>query len=617
MTATKRTFYAGGKRGKGRFLLEKTTLPLLAVGISFLMSAITLIPFRDAMSGINLGYRTDVGTLFNGIDDLPLFSFFENPPQVERTAYIGVLVLIFSLIGIFSAFRDKDENLRRFIFFNVFLVVVSTLIAFGLLPHGLIKSIPVFTSNTWGRLIVVTLLALSALSAVGLDFIAAKLQELSARYSGLTALNARRIVAVALIGIIAVQFHSQKKLFNNFNAVVPSAWFYPLTPSIKYVKERLKPLQSVLADASSYWFAGTLGAYGIPEWYAHSFRTDREKEVLGELAYNRSKSKTTMVIDGKSIHFDSPLMDKLAIKYLLVSKDVGNARLLELPELSREPAPPLPSNSWKQHIYIPKDMDVGGIGFSFGTYGAEHAPANVRLTIHKDSGEKYFVESLLAGNEITEKEWAFFALPDKTLLRKGDYDLRLSLPGYTGPGSLTAWTTKTHGNTDSFLEINGAKTDRSLIWKIGYFVDMALVSKKWNMIALENNIVIYENRQVTNSAYFVKDLDPSNERLDFSGLDVKQISVDRIDIDNSQRDAGWIVLPMRLHSGWKAYINDRQVKYNAYLDMLPAIPVVGPAHLTFKYESETFRRGLMVSLAGVFIFLVFSGFCLRKTKENE
>jgi fumarate reductase subunit D len=596
-----------------KLVLMKTALPLLAVGISFVMSAITLIPFRDGMAGINLVSRTG-GTPFS-ITDLRLFFLYENPPQVERTAYIGVLVLIFSLVGIISAFRTHDDKLRKFIFINVVLVIITILIAFGLLPHGFIRAIPVFNSNPWGRLIVVTLLALSALSAVGLDFIAARLQKLSAGYSGLTTLTAGRIINVVLIVVIAVQFHSQKKLFNNFNAVVPSAWFYPLTPSIKYVKEHLQPLQSVLADASSYWFAGTLGAYGIPEWLAHSFRTDREKEVLSELAYNRSKSPNTIVIDGKSIHFDSPLMEKLAIKYLLVNKEVGNARLLELPELSHEPAPPLPRNSWKQHIYIPKDIDAGAIGFSFMTYSEQYAPSNVRLALYRDNTGKPLVETALNKNEITEKEWAFFPFPDKTVLSKGGYYVEVSLPGYNGPKSLSAWSTKNNGNTDSFLEVNGTKTDLSLLWKIGYFEDVD--PKKWNTVSLEKDIVIYENKTVTNSAYFVRNLDASNDQLDFSGLNVKQPSVDKIDIDNSQRDAGWIVLPMRLHPDWKAYVDDRPVKYDAYLDVLPAIPVKGPAHVIFRYEPKSFKRGLLVSLGGVCMFLVLSAYCYREPKQGS
>lgn len=596
--------------------IKKTLLPFLAVVIAFPMASVTLIPFRDAMSGINLSYRAGGGTSFT-ISDLSLFFSFEDPPGVERTAYIGVLACILTLAGIFSAFRTHDDTLRKFIFINVVLVIITILIAFGLLPHGLIRAIPMFNTNPWGRLIVVTLLALSVLSAVGLDFLGIKLQKLSARYSGLTTLNASRIVAVALIGFIAVQFYSQKKLFNNFNAVVPSTWFYPLTPSIKYVKERLQPLQSVIADASSYWFAGTLGAYGIPEWYAHSFRTDKEKELLVELAYNRSKSPTTMVIEGKSINFDSPLMDKLAIKYLLVNKEMGNKRLLELPELSSDPAPPLPSNSWRQHIYIPKDIIAGAIGFSFITPGKKHAPANMRLALYKDNGENFFIETGLHKDEITEDEWGFFDFQYPLSLSKGGYYLELSLPGYTGPGSLTALATRTRGNTGNFLEVNGAKTDLSLIWKIGYFEDMSRVLKKWNIFALENDIVIYENRQVTNSAYFIKDLDASNDRIDFTGLDVRQVSVDRIDINYSKGDPGWIILPMHSNPGWKAYMNDRQVKYGIYLGILPAIPVNGPGHLTYKYQPGSFRNGLMASLAGIVIFLVFSGICIRKDKQKQ
>ena len=604
------------KKDRWKFL-RMTALPLLAACIAFPMAAITLIPFRDSMSIINLGYRAGGGTHFKGIQDLLLFFFYENPQGVERAAYIGIPVLIFSLIGIISTFRANDEKLKKFVFITVFLVVITILIAFGILPHDLISAIPVFHSNPWNRLVVVSLLGLSVLSSAGLDFLLTSLPASLGRYLKLTPLNSTRIVIVILIVMTVLQFYSQKKLFNNFNAVVPSAWFYPLTPSIKYVKERLKPLQSVIADASSYWFAGTLGAYGIPEWYAHSFRTDREKEVLGELAHNRSKSPTTMVIEGKSINFDSPLMDKLAIKYLLVNKDMGNKRLLELQELSRDPAPPLPYNTWRQHIYIPKDIIAGAIGFSFITAGEKHAPANMRLRFYKDNEENFFLEAGLYKDEITEDEWGFFDFPYTLSLSKGGYYLELSLPGYTGPGSLTALATKTRGNTGNFLEVNGAKTDRSLIWKIGYFEDMPRVLKKWNIFSVENDIVIYENRQVTNSAYFIKDLDASNDRIDFTGLDIRQVSVDRIDIDYSKGDSGWIVLPMHSHPGWKAYINDRQVTYDTYLDILPAIPVTGPGHITFKYQPGSFRNGLMVSLTGIAIFLVFSGLCLRKDKQKK
>lgn len=615
-TGNKKEFI--GKSASLKAVIKQTSLPLLAVGIAFLLSAVALVPFIDAMSGINLGYRTSGGTPLS-LHDLLLFFTYEDPPRVENTAYVGVLVCVLALIGIFAMFSGNNKQFRLFVFFNALLLVLSLSIAFGLLPHQLIEALPIFKNNPkWGRLLVVTLLGLAALSAVGLDFGAAKLQALSGRYLRLTPLNVRRMITVVLIGIIAVQFQYQKTLFNRFNAVVPSAWFYPLTPSIKYVKDHLQPLQSVIADYS-YIFSGTLGAYGIPEWYAHAFRTDREKEVLTRLVYDPFSSATSAFINGANIQFNSPLMDKLAIKYLLVNKGaLGMKRLIALPELSRGPAPPLPHNSWKQHIFISNDMVIEAMGFMFATYGEVHAPANVKLSLYTDKGEKYSFEPELGRDKIADNQWAFFEFPERFSLRKGGYYLVLSLPGYTGPKSLTAWATKNQADTGSFLEVNGVKTDYSLTWKIGYIEKMepSALEKKWNILDLENEIVIFENKQVTNSAYFVKDLDPSNERLDFSGLDVKQTSVDRIDIYNSHTEAGWIVLPMHLHPGWKAFIDDRQIKYDTYLDILPAIPVQGAGQVLFEYELEAFRRGLKVSLAGLFVFLVFSGLCLRKVKKT-
>jgi hypothetical protein len=60
------------------------------------------------------------------------------------------------------------------------LVIAATLIAFGLLPHEFIRALPVFSNNSWGRLVVVMLLGLSVLSAVGLELIFTELPALIA-----------------------------------------------------------------------------------------------------------------------------------------------------------------------------------------------------------------------------------------------------------------------------------------------------------------------------------------------------------------------------------------------------------------------------------------------------
>ena len=599
-------------------LFRKTALPLLAVGIAFLMSAVALFSFVDDLSAINLGHRTGGGTSFNGIKDLLLFFSYEKPLTVERTAYIGIPVFLFALIGTVSGFRSKDGDLRRFIFFSASLVVLTVLIAFGLLPHELIRSLPVFNFNLWSRLIVVSLLGLSVLSAVGLDFFIAHAPAVADRFLKLTPFMAKGILTLVVAVIAVFQFYSQKALFNNYNAVVPSSWLYPMTPSIKYIKERIRPLQSVIADTGLV-LSGSLGAYGIAEWYGHSFRTDEEKEVLGRLVHDPFRSATSAFILARNIQFNSPLMDKLAVKYLLVSKgELESKQMFALPELTDDLAPPLPGNSWRQHLSIPKDMSMGAMGFRFSTYGEAYAPADVQLTLYHGNNDMIVAQSELGKNAIGDNKWIYFGFQDRILLKKGDYSVVLSLPNYKGPGRLTAWATNTRKNAGSFLEINGKRTNSSLKWRIGYYeiADLGVLAERWNVIDTESNILLFENKRVTNSAYRVNSLDPSRDLLDFSGLDVKQISPHQIDIDYRKKEAGWIVLPMHLHSNWKAYVDDRPVKYDTYLGMLPAIPVDGASQVLFKYEQVFFRRGVIVSLAGVFVFLVLCWVCLKGKKSS-
>jgi hypothetical protein len=609
--------------------IRRTALPLAAVGIAFALAAIALLPRLDFFSGIDLSYRTGTafgdsrifgaGTNFRGIRDLMLFLSYEDPSQIERTAYAGILVLIFAMIGIYAAFRAPDRDLKRFAVILAFLSLFTTSMAFGLLPHKFITAIPVFSSNNWGRLIVIPLLGLAILSSIGLSFFLSNAPGPAGRLLKTTPANAHRAFLVLAVLLLAVQFHGQKKLFNRFNAVVPSAWMYPSTPSINYTKDRLKPLQSVIADAS-FNMSGSLGAYGIPQWHAHTFKTAGEKEVLSSVVHDPFPSPTSSFIDGSKIQFDSPLMEKLAIKYLLINRGlVEREFIFKLPEVARGPAPPLPDYAWKQHFTVPGDMTIGHIGFVFFTYGAEHAPANVRIVLYKDGDPRPITGSELDKSAITDGKAAYFRLPERVSLKRGGYTLAVSLVDHTGPGKLSALVADTPEHSGDYLALNGKRSGSSLKYGMVAYErrDLSAISKNWDVIELEKNVAIFQNKRVTNSAYVVRTLDASGGQVDFSGLDVVQPSSGLIKIDYSRAIAGWIVLPMHLDPGWKAYVDDRRVKYDAYLGILPAIPVNGAGRIVFKYEPESLKKGAVVSLAGLSLFAFFIVFCVKYGKGTQ
>jgi len=591
---------------------KKALLLLIATGIAFAMSAVSLVSLADEMRGVNLGYRTG-GTFFE-LRDLLLFLYNAKDPLVEKTAFMGAPAVLLAFVGIVPALRSEDEQKKKFLFCILLLFIAALLITFGLLPHGLIRLIPAFNFNLWGRLIVVPMLCIAVMSAFGLEWCIERGPGLISGRMSLSAANAGRITMIAVIAVSFFQFHLQKSLFNRYNAVVPSSAFYPVTGSIKYVKEHLKPLQSVIAD-DSFMAAGTLGAYGIPEWYAHSFRTDAEKAVLNSLVPNAAASATSMYINAGDIQFGSPLMDRLAVKYLLIKKDIISPRTaVSLPEISQGLLPPLPDNSWRQHIDLLNDTSLDAVGFLFSTFGAKYAPADVGLTVYDDRGGPALASVEVKKERITDNSLVYFGFPWNLHLKKGGYFMTLSLLGYKGPGKLTALDTANQGNTGIYLELNGLKYERSIQFKMVLREDrdLSFLAGKWNIIELEKNVVVLENKQVTGGAYFAGRIDASGDPIDFSGLDVRQPSSGLVTISYSNGNAGWIVLPMHLHNGWKAYVGNRPTEYSAYMGILPAIPVAGPCEIVFRYEPESVRGGAVLSLAGIAVYSIFIIICRRK-----
>ena len=89
-------------------------------------------------------------------------------------------------------------------------------------------------------------------------------------------------------------------------------------------------------------------------------------------------------------------------------------------------------------LSAPDNVKIGALAFLFDTFGEDHSPADVRLTLYKDGHELFSV--MVDKKKITDNKWVFFEFPERMKFTTGVYSASLSLPGYTGPRRLTAWT---------------------------------------------------------------------------------------------------------------------------------------------------------------------------------
>jgi len=517
---------------------------LASIAVAFLITSIPLLALYDALDLIDLGYRRG-GTPFDAPKDLALFM---NPhlhglPRVEKTLYAGKIALALSLVSIFLFYKKKvsDKNLLL-ILFGFVLLLCSISIAFGLLPHKFIRLIPAVGHNPWNRLVVIAGMAIAFLAAVAFDYAIAQ--------AGLLKNNVLRVVAmIALFAGAGYQIYDQSVLFREFNNISVRQDFFPSTPAIDHVSTNLKGLQSVIAD-DAFVISGTLGAYGIPEWFAHGFKTNHEKKVLNQIVTKPFKSPTSAAFSTGDIRFDSDLFSKLGIRYILAK--AGNGKVIRSQPHGQDivAAPAMPENSLAQIVRIKEPVSVTAIGLVLATYGARQAPSDVSLEIIGSSGE-VLAKARLRAEAVHDNKDAIFKFGKNIDLLPGSYELRIGQVDSKADGRLTAWYTRKVKNQDDLIQINGEKMQGAMLYSF-YNANATLLpyeQTRWRVHdKIEENILVIENLTAPEGAYFVQSLAPDSDWTE-KNVKTKRSSAERVTVQYLGHEAGYIVLPIRWFPG--------------------------------------------------------------------
>ncbi|MCK5535924.1 MAG: hypothetical protein KAI79_03805 [Bacteroidales bacterium] len=578
------------------FISNKTSLKrmmniLWMLALFSLLSVMIAVPFiyplvelLEWMGGI--GYRHG-GNGFSLRD----FELFINPnlyrsPKVETTFYVGILPLLFLILSIvFYIIKPKFIAI-----FGLVLFLYSITIAFTLIDPDIIHKIPTLNSSLLTRFGYLIGLSLAIVSAYTLNVFIEKFKHTKWVY----------FVIIILFGI---QFMDQGKLFHTFNNAVPNKSFYPQTKSISYLQNNLQPFQHVMAD-SGYLISGTLGGYGLNDWYAHSFHTAEEKEVLRKLVNKPFKTPTSAMFTFSQINLESPYMDYLGIKSILTTTLSMDSHI-PLWDNQRKaiPSPVLPTNTLLQKFRIDAPIQINGIVLKMAIYGEVHASSDIQLTLMKDNIP--IEKSIVKKEIITDNKWVPFNFQHFSTLEKGNYSITIKMTDTTQAKPLTVWSNI--GEQKYPLSVNGKAENISLKMALS---QKRVFDEKYNILNLEPNIHIIENLNIQGGAYFLPTLDTST-KVDYTQTKTKLLSNTEIEIIYSGDHTGWIVLPMRSYPGWVATINEKEVEITKFLGMLPAMKVNNRSTILLTYKPSYNTYTYLLSLLGL-IILLFSIFKFRR-----
>ena len=105
--------------------------------------------------------------------------------------------------------------------------------------------------------------------------------------------------------------------------------------------------------------------------------------------------------------------------------------------------------------------------------------------------------------------------------------------------------------------------------------------------------------------YFIKNLN-QNSKIYKDNVDFKLVNSSLVRIYYAGNEDGFIVIPMRLHPGWNAYVNGKKIHLDSYLNIMPAIKVLGNKiqNINFKYEPTYINYGIILMLFGLLFLII-------------
>jgi len=556
----------------------------LAWIVAMMLCAIPLISFLSWFVEFDIGYRVG-GSQFHLPSDarflLPHFA--KLAPQVESTMYVGLLGLILavSAFGFVLWHRAKVGVLGLY---SLLLGAVGATLVFEIIPAAYLSWVPGLAHNPWSRSIIILDIALAVASTFCLNGMLRKM-------------GSKSLARFVLASLIVYQAVDLASFFRLFNGPVPASYFYPKDSLLTKIKQNLGPFQSVIAD-NNFLVSGTLGAYGIPEWFAHAFKNKAKKSVLEKVIDDPFTSHTATLVEAESIQLNSPVMAALEVRYVLGDSGIRLAGLR--PDFGQDavvpgsvPLPPMPGTVWVQSLSLAGTYHPQAMLVRLATYARTGLAGEIVMTLYRNGKAEPIAHSTIEASTVVDNQMATFPLPESLTLVPGDYRFKFAYEHAGAADHLTAWYTPAPAKNCS-MQLDG-KT-------IPGCIDFELAMPRRDVgafvpVASKNGMHLMENTNVPTGPYFLPALHAWPDRESSNEVQLLSRTGPDFRLKYLGSAPGFVVVPMNFpEKDWHVRLNGREISPEWYLGALPAFSVDAPATLEFTYKPRSLRYGTWISL---------------------
>lgn len=573
------------------------TLKYVAAGLvcGFALATPGLLGFGEWLTQFDLGYRTG-GSFLAGVSNMKflLRGVANSQPAVESTMYAGRVAELFAagmallVIALFIVHKRRPRLLEIFVFV---LGIVAIVLVFQIVSPMYLVWIPGLGKNGWSRAICILDLAIAIAAAATLDIFG-------------TLMRRSLFVPLAVV-LLALQIRDASQLFRQFNGPVPASMFYPRMALLDNVRAHTHPFQSSIAD-DNFIISGTLGAYGIAEWFGHGFKTNALKSVLQTIVDDPFDSPTSSSIEAETFRLDSPAINALAVRYVLADGGVFSRPLepfgiaTPAPQL---PLPAMPTHRLVQSFVLDRAITMSGFHLLMATFNRSNQKGMLRFTFAgPDMAIPPRVWSMPVQNILDDQSY-FFQLPMPIKLEKGRYELGMAYEGASAGDLLTIWSSPgAWGDCRLIVDEEVASGCMSLRLD----VPRENQAKSFSVIDRVKGIYLLENRNAPAGAYYLPTLGAFPSRNSSDSVKLLSYANHEYKVRYEGKDPGFVVFPMNFRRDWHVYVGEKRVWPEKYLGILPAVMVSGACAVEFFYRPLALTIGVPVFVMTLFLLLACS-----------
>ena len=576
----------------------------LGIVVGLAIVAVPLITLADWLKEVDISYRRG-GTGFRLLEDyIRMFTpYVDGQPRVASTMYAGLLGILLAAYAAFTLPREPRQSIVLPIL-GLLLTAVGVVLTFGLLPHSLGAILPVLNNNPWSRAILLLNLGIALAGAAALN----RLME---------DFRVWRMGLIVAAGVLLFQLADLTRLFNKFNGPVARTLFFPETTLIARVRSMSETWQYTIADRT-YMVSGVLGAYGIPEWFAHGLRNSELKAVLSTIASDALTTQTASALRFANIDFESPLLHAFAICFALydTGDSIGNGGAdIRTEGEERRAGPPSTGGRFTQEFVVSDDgLEMIAVAIRFATYRRDDLDGTITWSLFRaDDNEPLATQSTPAA-AVRDNRLYTFRLPDAVHLGPGTYRYALEyMPGGRRL-PLTVWTFRRPAVAGG-LSVDGKPLLGAIDHVIFHATGERSRSGAFSPIATEALTTLSMNRDCAGGPYLSKDGERPVPRSIEGSVQATLQRPTRFTVLVESAEPGYLVVPMRWSQEWTATIDGRLTEVELGYGVLPAVAVDGSHQLSFEYRPRALRVGGVITV-GTLLLVMFFALWQRRSKSK-